>query len=260
MSRPVDQREHEQHRDRLYALGAAVAVERGLAVGPDDVLRRGRDLRVVLREQDVGELDRGRRQARRAARRGSRAGLLRAAATTAAAGAVRSGTARRPPARARARAGGASGRRCARSLPVLGVETLLQALDLLEDASRACPRCGRAGGPGGSCPGGRPGAGCARQVQHVAADLREGHRVLGRPAPAARRTSSGPRAPPWRSRSRLGVLVEAPDLLLRRCLLLRLSRIRVGTPPVTILNPWPSGIPKRGESSALARSSGASAS
>src|SRR3954466_9612218 len=56
---PVDEGENEQDRDRVRRLRVAVAVQRGLAVRPDDVLRRGADRRVALREDGVGELERG---------------------------------------------------------------------------------------------------------------------------------------------------------------------------------------------------------
>src|SRR3954447_1812814 len=61
--RPVDEREDEQHGDGVRRLRVAVAVQRRLAVRPDDVLRRGADRRVALGEDGVGELERGDRGA-----------------------------------------------------------------------------------------------------------------------------------------------------------------------------------------------------
>src|SRR3954452_4748071 len=56
---PVDEGEDEEHRNGVRRLRVAVAVQRRLAMRPDDVLRRRPDRRVALGEDGVGELERG---------------------------------------------------------------------------------------------------------------------------------------------------------------------------------------------------------
>src|SRR3954453_9301809 len=60
---PVDEGEDEEDRNGVRRLRIAVAVQRRLAMRPDDVLRRGPDRRVALGEDGVGELERGDRGA-----------------------------------------------------------------------------------------------------------------------------------------------------------------------------------------------------
>ena len=61
--RPVDQREHEQNRDRVLPSVRAISVERRPAVRPDDVARRLTDRGVGDGQDDVRQLERRRRHA-----------------------------------------------------------------------------------------------------------------------------------------------------------------------------------------------------
>ena len=61
---PVDQREHEQDRDRLLAVAGAVAVQRRPAMRPDDLARRLADRGIGGRQDHVREVERGPRQVR----------------------------------------------------------------------------------------------------------------------------------------------------------------------------------------------------
>ena len=67
--RPIDEGEHQQHRNRMPTIARPIAVQRHLAVRPDDVLGSDPNLRVSLREQDVRELERRERSPRDALER-----------------------------------------------------------------------------------------------------------------------------------------------------------------------------------------------
>ena len=190
----VDEGEDEEDRDRVRALGRAVAVERRRAMRPHHVLGRDGDLRVALGQHDVGELERGDRRAGHALERVHRDELRGGAG--------------------RADAGFARGRGLG-AVVARGVDLLAQALHLLQDllelvlGAAELLRQAR-----DVAPPGEPQV-APHEIHGVEADPREGDDVLGRHRQHLAERLPGDHALGGLRHARFGLLVEAASLFLR---------------------------------------------
>ena len=183
---PVDQREHKQHRHRVLALARAVAVQRRLAVRPDDVTRRGADPRVLDGEHDVGQLDRARRQARDALHG---AHDLRGVERRGFAAAVRG------------------------ALGALPVEFVLELLDPLQKQLELVLRAVELAREPGDVAAAGDAQVAKHEIAHIGADLAQGDEVLRHPSEQlAEALACRPAAP-----SRPAVCFSAPSYRLRTC-------------------------------------------